>query len=83
VLIRGWDVREDDGLFIAVRRAPLSEYQKRYGALAQVDSREDGELYLLVDAQSRLADLLATAESVAVFARRRRQECALSESPAP
>lgn len=83
MLIRGWDVSEDDGLFIAVRRAPLSEYQKRYGALAEVESREDGELCLLIDAQTRLADLLATAESVAMFARRRRQERALSEMASP
>lgn len=63
--IPGWEIREDDGLLVAVRQVELSEYQRRYGALAEISARDEGELLLLCDAQTRLAERLGTAESAA------------------
>ncbi len=63
--IPGWGITEDDGLLVAVRQGKLSEYQRRYGALAEVDARTEGELWLLCDAQTRLAERLGTAEDAA------------------
>lgn len=61
----GWDVSDDDGLLIAVRRGRLSEYQKKYGALAELEARDEGELWMLCDAHTRLAERLMTAEVTA------------------
>lgn len=72
MLIHGWDVAEDDGLLVAVRRGTLSEYQERYGAVDSVEARDEGELWILCDAQLRLAERLATAEGLATTAQRRR-----------
>lgn len=72
VLIHGWDVSEDDGLFVAVRQGDLSEYQVRYGAAESVEARDEGELWILCDAQLRLGERLATAEGLAAAAQRRR-----------
>ncbi len=63
--IPGWGITEDGGLLVAVRQGGLSEYQRRYGALAEVDARDEGELWILCDAQTRLAERLGTAESAA------------------
>lgn len=63
--IPGWNITEDDGLLIAERQAPLTEYQCRYGALTEVDARVEGELLILCDAQSRLAERLGAAEAAA------------------
>lgn len=60
----GWDVADDEGLLIATRQVKLTRYQREYGALAEVDARDEGELWLLVDAQTRLAERLATAETL-------------------
>ncbi len=70
--IPGWDIIEDDGLLVAVRQAPLTEYQRRFGALGKVDARDEGELWILCDSQTRMAERMATAESVAATALSRR-----------
>ncbi len=62
--IPGWDITEDDGLYTATRQAVLSEYQLMYGARVELDARSEGELLILCDAQTRLAERLGTAESV-------------------
>lgn len=67
--IPGWDVTDDDGLLVAVRQGELSEYQRRYGALAEVSARGEGELWILCEAQTRLAERLSTAESTTVRVR--------------
>ncbi len=72
MLIHGWDVAEDDGLLVAVRQGALTEYQVRYGAAGSVEARDEGELWIVCDAQTRLAERLATAEGLATRAQRRR-----------
>jgi hypothetical protein len=72
MLIHGWDVSEDDGLLVAVRQGSLSDYQEQYGAAGSVEARDEGELWILCDAQTRLAERLATAEGLAMTAQRRR-----------
>lgn len=71
--IPGWDITEDDGLYTATRQSELTEYQRRYGARSEVDARAEGELWILCDAQTRLAERLSTAESVAPRVRHLRQ----------
>lgn len=61
--IPGWDVTLEDGLYIAVRQAELTEYQQMYGAMGSVDARSEGELWILCDAQTRLAERLSSAEA--------------------
>lgn len=78
--IPGWDITDDDGLMTAVRQAKLSEYQRLYGALAEVDARDEGELWILCDAQTRLAERLSTAESAAVKVRHLRAAAAPTDS---
>lgn len=68
--IPGWAVAYDgDGLYIATRQAKLTEYQGRYGALAEVDARCLEELRALVDAQTELARRLEAAERATVRVR--------------
>ncbi len=71
--IPGWNITEDDGLYNATRQGALSEYQQMYGALAEVDARSEGELWLLCDAQTRLAERLGTAENAAPKVRHLRE----------
>ncbi|MGP4027003.1 hypothetical protein [Actinomadura sp. 3N407] len=52
----------DDG-FVARRQANLSDYQMRNGCLGEVQARDEGELWLLCDAQTRLSERIALAES--------------------
>lgn len=63
--IPGWAITEDDGLLIAIRQTGVSEYQRTYGALMEVEARDEGELWILCEAQTRLAERLITAEQVA------------------
>lgn len=63
--IPGWHVDHDEHNLVANRLSPLSEYQREYGALDQVDARSMGELWMLADAQTRLAERLRTAEEAA------------------
>jgi len=66
-VIPGWDVIIDpddaSAHLVAVRRADLTKYQRIYGAMAEMTARDEGELLLLCDAQTRLAERLATAEA--------------------
>lgn len=61
--ITGWDIVDDDGLLIATRRAPLTEYQRLNGAITEVTARDAGELWILCDAHNRLAQRIAAAEA--------------------
>lgn len=60
----GWVITKDEGWFTARRSTPLTDYQRLNGALMELDARDDGELWLLIDAQTRLAERLATAEMI-------------------
>ncbi|HEU5029706.1 MAG TPA: hypothetical protein VFV01_32665 [Spirillospora sp.] len=50
--------------FVARRLGGLSDYQLLNGCLEEVQARDEGELWLLCDAQTRLAERVALAESV-------------------
>lgn len=54
--------RLDNGL-VARRLAPLSDYQLLNGCLDEVQAQNEGELWLLCDAQTRLSQRIALAES--------------------
>ncbi|XRQ04246.1 hypothetical protein ACN3XK_47870 [Actinomadura welshii] len=54
--------RLDDG-FIAHRIGELSDYQVLNGCLGEVQAQDEGELWLLCDAQTRLSERIALAES--------------------
>jgi hypothetical protein len=58
---------EDDG-FVARRLGKLTDYQLLNGCLNEVHAVDEGELWLLCDAQLRLSERVALAEST----RRRR-----------
>lgn len=60
----GWEIVNDDGILIATRTIPLSEYQRCNGAVDEVTARDEGELWVLLDAHTRLAERLATAEAL-------------------
>jgi hypothetical protein len=61
-MVPGWHVHNDDGMLVARRLHGLTEYMQRHGALPEVEARDWGELWMLCDAQTRLAERLATAE---------------------
>lgn len=69
--IPGWNVALEEGLYTATREAPLTGYQERYGALAEVDARDADELVLLVSAQATLTIELERAERLDIERRRR------------
>ncbi|WP_181663324.1 hypothetical protein [Actinomadura madurae] len=48
---------------MARRLAELSHYQVLNGCLPEVQARDEGELWLLCDAQTRLYERIALAES--------------------
>ncbi|WP_242884433.1 hypothetical protein [Actinomadura litoris] len=50
--------------FVARRITGLTEYQTRNGCLQEVRADTHGELWLLCDAQSRLAERVGVAESM-------------------
>lgn len=60
----GWDVSYDDGDWIAVRKERLSAYQTTFGAIQQFVCDRPDELWLICEAQRRLAEQLRTAEQV-------------------
>ncbi|MCW2919141.1 MAG: hypothetical protein JWN52_7209 [Actinomycetia bacterium] len=68
--IPGWDVYDDEGTLVAVRQAPLTEYQRLYGAMGEVHARDEGELRVICTAQYELAQRLAQAEFSAPKIRR-------------
>lgn len=70
MIIPGWTVVLEDGLYLATRPKP-TDYQRRYGAVAEVDSRDADELLILAAAQSQLAVDLVRAEAIYESRRRR------------
>ncbi|WP_173096188.1 hypothetical protein [Actinomadura verrucosospora] len=60
----GWYGEVTAGGFVGRRLERLSDYQMLNGCLAEVQARDVGELWLLCDAQSRLSERVALAESV-------------------
>ncbi|WP_433147019.1 hypothetical protein ACQPZ8_05680 [Actinomadura nitritigenes] len=62
-LISGWTITLEDHTYVATRLAGLTDYQRQWGAVAELDARTEGELWLLCDAQTRLAERLAVAEA--------------------
>ncbi|MFI0483114.1 hypothetical protein [Actinomadura sp. 9N215] len=67
-LMSGWFREQMDDGITARRIGWLSDYQLLNGCLDQVQARDEGELWLLCDAQTRLSVRIALAESM----RRRR-----------
>jgi hypothetical protein len=61
-LIPGWNVHIDNGWLIACRAHGLTEYMRGWGALDQLCASSPAELMVLCDAQTRLAERLATAQ---------------------
>lgn len=63
----GWhSERAGEGLR-ATRVTQLSDYQLLNGCLEQIVAADEGELWLLCDAQTRLAERVATAERLRSF----------------
>lgn len=60
--IPGWHVHTDGDVLVARRATGLTQYMIHYGALLEIRARDWGELWILCDAQTRLAERLATAE---------------------
>lgn len=61
--IPGWHVLLEDGrTFVATRRHDLTDYQRAWGALPEVDASTADELQILCEAQTHLAERLAAAE---------------------
>jgi hypothetical protein len=63
--IPGWDITTEDGWLTATRRAPLTDYQRLYGAMPMFSVRTEDELLFITDAQQRLAERLVMAEFAA------------------
>ncbi|MBG6092359.1 hypothetical protein [Actinomadura viridis] len=61
--VTGWSITSDGKNYTATKDRELSDYQRRWGALAEVQARTVGELWVLCDAQTRLAERLALAEA--------------------
>lgn len=62
-LMSDWEGERSDGGFRAQRVSGLSEYQVLNGCLGEVRAQDEGELWLLCDAQTRLSERIALAES--------------------
>ncbi|TDD25219.1 hypothetical protein E1287_37400 [Actinomadura sp. KC06] len=58
----GWHSERTDKGLRATRISPLSDYQLLNGCLEEIAATDEGELWLLCDAQTRLAERVATAE---------------------
>ncbi|NKZ05546.1 hypothetical protein [Actinomadura latina] len=58
----GWHSERSDKGLRATRITQLSDYQLLNGCLEEVVAADEGELWLLCDAQTRLAERVATAE---------------------
>ncbi|MFB4305218.1 hypothetical protein [Actinomadura sp. GTD37] len=58
----GWHSERSDKGLRATRITQLSDYQLVNGCLKQIVALDEGELWLLCDAQTRLAERVATAE---------------------
>ncbi|MFI0366688.1 hypothetical protein ACH35V_02345 [Actinomadura sp. 1N219] len=58
----GWRGEPLDDGFLARRVGELSDYQVSNGCLDLVRAKDEGELWLLCDAQTRLSERIAFAE---------------------
>jgi hypothetical protein len=58
-----WHGEASDDGFVARRVVGLSDYQMLNGCLHEVLAEDEGELWLLCDAQTRLSERVALAES--------------------
>ncbi|WP_433465162.1 hypothetical protein [Spirillospora sp. CA-128828] len=58
----GWHSERSSRGLRATRVTPLSDYQLLNGCLEELVATDEGELWLLCDAQTRLAERVATAE---------------------
>ncbi|MVZ99259.1 hypothetical protein F8568_002415 [Actinomadura sp. LD22] len=58
----GWHGERSERGLKATRVTPLSDYQLLNGCLEEITALDEGELWLLCDAQTRLAERVATAE---------------------
>ncbi|MFG2087046.1 MULTISPECIES: hypothetical protein [unclassified Spirillospora] len=58
----GWHSERSNSGLRATRVNPLSDYQLLNGCLEEIVAADEGELWLLCDAQTRLAERVATAE---------------------
>ncbi|WP_433475251.1 hypothetical protein ACQPZP_42430 [Spirillospora sp. CA-142024] len=58
----GWHSERSSRGLRATRVTPLSDYQLLNGCLEEIVATDEGELWLLCDAQTRLAERVATAE---------------------
>lgn len=76
--VPGWSISWEDGDFVAVRQTSLTSYQVHHGALEEISCGDAGELWLLCEAQRRLAEALTTAEQLHEADRRRRIEAVQS-----
>ncbi|MFD0683583.1 hypothetical protein [Actinomadura fibrosa] len=64
--VPGWHAERSAGSLRATRVGPLSDYQLLNGCLEELVAADEGELWLLCDAQTRLAERVATAEGLRV-----------------
>jgi hypothetical protein len=66
----GWHSERSSRGLRATRVTPLSDYQLLNGCLEEIVAMDEGELWLLCDAQTRLAERVATAERLRSSRRR-------------
>jgi hypothetical protein len=61
--VPGWHSQTLEHGLVAQRLAPLTDYQRLNGCLPEVTAADEDELWILCDAQTRLAERVAVAES--------------------
>jgi hypothetical protein len=59
----GWNGEQLESGWVARRKGELTDYQRANGCLPEVTAKDLGELWVLCDAQARLADRVALAEA--------------------
>ncbi|MBA9005006.1 hypothetical protein [Thermomonospora cellulosilytica] len=59
----GWHADRHENGWVARRKGDLTEYQRANGCLAEITATDLGELWILCDAQIRLAERVALAET--------------------
>ncbi|MFG1999076.1 hypothetical protein ACGFNU_08010 [Spirillospora sp. NPDC048911] len=64
IYVPGWHNEQKNRCLVARRLGPLTDYQLLNGCLVEVTAQTDGELWLLCDAQARLAERVAAAEKM-------------------
>jgi hypothetical protein len=60
--VPGWHSEPREGGLVARRLGRLTDYQLDNGCLTEVTAKDQGELWVLCDAQTRLAERIALAE---------------------